>query len=120
MCRSRREHSNEYLLDEIGVDTAENEPLASLLMSWNRWGPGPWPAARAPGGGALAAVVGRREARRPDARRAEMAETGALPMFCQSFGKKIRSFSDVAAPIFPSKYAFCGVFPHLQLHYVAK
>ena len=26
-CRSRRELSNEYLLDEIGVDTAENEPL---------------------------------------------------------------------------------------------
>ena len=25
--RSRRERSNEYLLDEIGVDTAENEPL---------------------------------------------------------------------------------------------
>ena len=25
--RSRRELSNEYLLDEIGVDTAENEPL---------------------------------------------------------------------------------------------
>ena len=27
MCRSRRELSNEYLLGEIGVDTAENEPL---------------------------------------------------------------------------------------------
>ena len=27
MCRSRRELSNEYLLDEIGVDTAENESL---------------------------------------------------------------------------------------------
>ena len=27
LCRSRRELSNEYLLDEIGVDTAENEPL---------------------------------------------------------------------------------------------
>ena len=27
MCRSRRELSNEYLFDEIGVDTAENEPL---------------------------------------------------------------------------------------------
>ena len=27
MCRSRRELSNEYLLDEIGVDTAENELL---------------------------------------------------------------------------------------------
>ena len=29
LCRSRRElpNSNEYLLDEIGVDTAENEPL---------------------------------------------------------------------------------------------
>ena len=26
-CRSRREHSNEYLLAKIGVDTAENEPL---------------------------------------------------------------------------------------------
>ena len=40
MCRFRRElsnllfeqiaNSNEYLLDEIGVDTAENEPLKSL------------------------------------------------------------------------------------------
>ena len=27
MCRSRRELSNEYLLANIGVDTAENEPL---------------------------------------------------------------------------------------------
>ena len=27
LCRSRRELSNEYLLDEIGVDTAESEPL---------------------------------------------------------------------------------------------
>ena len=27
VCRSRRELSNEYLLHEIGVDTAENEPV---------------------------------------------------------------------------------------------
>ena len=27
MCRSRRELSNEYLLEKIGVDTTENEPL---------------------------------------------------------------------------------------------
>ena len=27
LCRSRRELSNKYLLDEIGVDTAENKPL---------------------------------------------------------------------------------------------
>ena len=27
LCRSRQELSNEYLLDEISVDTAENEPL---------------------------------------------------------------------------------------------
>ena len=27
MCRSRRELSNAYLLEKIGVDTAENEPL---------------------------------------------------------------------------------------------
>ena len=27
LCRSLRELSDEYLLDEIGVDTAENEPL---------------------------------------------------------------------------------------------
>ena len=27
LCRSQRELSNEYLLDEIGVDTAENEPV---------------------------------------------------------------------------------------------
>ena len=27
LCRSGRELSNEYLLDEIGVDTAENETL---------------------------------------------------------------------------------------------
>ena len=27
LCRSRRELSNEYLLAEISVDTAENEPL---------------------------------------------------------------------------------------------
>ena len=27
LCRSRRELSNEHLLDEIGVDTAENEPV---------------------------------------------------------------------------------------------
>ena len=27
LCRSRRELSNEYLLANIGVDTAENEPL---------------------------------------------------------------------------------------------
>ena len=27
LCRSWRELSNEFLLDEIGVDTAENEPL---------------------------------------------------------------------------------------------
>ena len=31
MCRSRRELSNEYLLDEIGVDTAENELLEVLF-----------------------------------------------------------------------------------------
>ena len=31
MCRSRRELSNEYLLDEIGVDTAENELLQVLF-----------------------------------------------------------------------------------------
>ena len=31
MCRSRRELSNEYLLDEIGVYTAENEPLQVLF-----------------------------------------------------------------------------------------
>ena len=30
MCRSRRELSNEYLLANIGVDTAENELLKSL------------------------------------------------------------------------------------------
>ena len=28
LCRSRRELSNEYLLAKVGVDTAENEPLA--------------------------------------------------------------------------------------------
>ena len=27
LCRSRRELSNEYLLAQVGVDTAENEPL---------------------------------------------------------------------------------------------
>ena len=32
LCRSRRELSNEYLLDEIGVDTAENE----LLEVWGK------------------------------------------------------------------------------------
>ena len=31
LCRSRREHSNEYLLAKIGVDTAENEPLEVLV-----------------------------------------------------------------------------------------
>ena len=31
LCRSRRELSNEYLLDEIGVDTAENELLQVLF-----------------------------------------------------------------------------------------
>ena len=29
-CRSRQELSNEYLLAQIGVDTAENEPLKVL------------------------------------------------------------------------------------------
>ena len=31
LCRSRRELSNDYLLDEIGVDTAENELLQVLF-----------------------------------------------------------------------------------------
>ena len=30
MCRSRRELSNEYLLGEIGVDTAENVVIANM------------------------------------------------------------------------------------------
>ena len=31
MCRSRREISNEYLLDEISVDTAENESNVTIV-----------------------------------------------------------------------------------------
>ena len=31
LCRSRRVLSNEYLLDEIGVDTAENELFQVLF-----------------------------------------------------------------------------------------
>ena len=31
LCRSQRELSNEHLLDEIGVDTAENELLQVLF-----------------------------------------------------------------------------------------
>ena len=31
MCRSRREHSNVYLLAKFGIDTAENEPSEVLL-----------------------------------------------------------------------------------------
>ena len=32
MCRSRRELSNEYLLEKIGFDSAENEPDLILLI----------------------------------------------------------------------------------------
>ena len=44
MCRSRRELSNEYLLEKIGFDTAENEPECgygiSLLFVSLIFGPG--------------------------------------------------------------------------------
>ena len=44
LCRSRRELSNEYLLANIGVDTAENEPLEvwGKIFSIIHWCPYCW------------------------------------------------------------------------------
>ena len=42
MCRSRREHSNAYLLAKFGLDTAENEPCQVCPTEQSRPAQGEW------------------------------------------------------------------------------
>ena len=131
MCRSRRELSNEHLLDEIGVDTAENEPRGVWgKIQFNIHSPPPPPVVPGPGRSSSTVIRMRRRKRSCSN---EVAERRICqnPPFLIDFTDRIRveipsrlrifkkpnrrpihgqtlegSFSAVSKPNFARKYAF--------------